>query len=133
MGRVVYGRRAGWRRNVQLVGLSGAGLYLLARVGCASFQRKLIYFPQVLSSPQVEALGRAAGLERWLDSAGQPLGWKRLAASQPARGQVLILHGNAGCAFLRLPLEVATRRCSQWPRPIPDAAKRNGSSRRQWN
>src|SRR6185312_8903200 len=33
------------------------------------------------------------------DSHGAPIGWKRPSPVQPAQGQVLITHGNAGCAF----------------------------------
>ncbi len=74
-------------------------LYLLVCVGCAAFQRRLIYFPPVLPPEQVDALAQSAGLERWRNPAGQPIGWKRPSPAQPATGAVLITHGNAGCAF----------------------------------
>src|SRR6476659_4494199 len=74
-------------------------LYLLACVGCAGLQRRMIYFPPVLSADAVEQAGRSEGLERWNNANGKPLGWKRLSPIQPAQGQVLIVHGNAGCAF----------------------------------
>jgi hypothetical protein len=70
----------------------------LAGVGCASFQRRLIYFPPIFDTATAERLGQAAGLERWLDRNGQPIGWKREAPIQPAQGRVLIVHGNAGAA-----------------------------------
>jgi uncharacterized protein len=43
-------------------------------------------------------MAKSCGLERWKNSAGQNIGWKRRAATQPSEGQVLILHGNGGCA-----------------------------------
>lgn len=76
-----------------------AALYLLLCIGCASFQRKLIYFPPRSSPQQIEAYTAWHKLERWKSPSGEPIGWKRLSAVQPSQGQVLIMHGNAGCAF----------------------------------
>lgn len=73
--------------------------YLLVCIGCASFQRKLIYFPPAYSPAQVEQYAASEGLKRWKNPAGEPIGWKRLSPIQPAQGQVLVMHGNAGCAF----------------------------------
>jgi pimeloyl-ACP methyl ester carboxylesterase len=73
-------------------------VYLLAGIGCASCQRKLMYFPPILTTEKEDELGRSQGLERWNSSSGKPLGWKRVSPVQPARGQVLITHGNACCA-----------------------------------
>lgn len=74
-------------------------LYLAACVGCASFQRKLIYFPPVFGSETVEQLAGYENLVRWTNSSGRLLGWKRPSPVQPAQGQLLLTHGNAGCAF----------------------------------
>ena len=76
-----------------------AALYLLAFAGCATFQRRFIYFPPVFTPEQVDQFGKTEKLERWNTPSGQPIGWKRLSPTQPAQGQVLITHGNAGCAF----------------------------------
>jgi uncharacterized protein len=59
----------------------------------------MIYFPPVFDPAKADELGTAAKLERWNSPMGQPLGWKRLTPVQPAAGQVLVLHGNAGCAI----------------------------------
>src|SRR5947208_3022779 len=75
-----------------------ATVYLLAGIGCASCQRKLIYFPPVFTTEKADELGRSQGLERWKSGSGKPLGWKRPSPVQPAQGQVLITHGNACCA-----------------------------------
>lgn len=73
-------------------------LVALAGVGCASFQRRLIYFPPVFDAAAAERLGQAAGLERWVARNGEPIGWERTSPVQPAQGCVLIVHGNAGAA-----------------------------------
>ncbi len=44
-------------------------------------------------------MGKSEGLERWTNHDGKAVGWKRLSQVQPAQGQVLINHGNAGTAF----------------------------------
>jgi pimeloyl-ACP methyl ester carboxylesterase len=70
-------------------------------VGCAALQRRMIYYPTVGSPAEVERWGTAEGLERWKNPAGRNIGWKRSSPTQPARGAVLMTHGNGGCAFHR--------------------------------
>jgi pimeloyl-ACP methyl ester carboxylesterase len=84
--------------------LCGAALlctlpYVLVCIGCASCQRKLIYFPPPCNEADVERYAVSQKLERWKSPSGEPIGWKRLSPVQPAEGQVLVMHGNAGCAF----------------------------------
>lgn len=74
-------------------------LYLALCIGCASLQRRLIYFPPQCSPAEVEQYAAAHNLERWRNPAGEAIGWKRLSPIQPAQGEVLVMHGNAGCAF----------------------------------
>ena len=78
--------------------LIAASVYLLACAGCTVLQRRLIYFPPVLSADTTAKIGAAEGLERWFGPEGKPIGWKRLAPKQPAEGRILVTHGNAGCA-----------------------------------
>jgi len=59
----------------------------------------MIYFPPSVNPVEVEQFTASQNLTRWTDSYGAPIGWKRLSPTQPAQGQVLITHGNAGCAF----------------------------------
>jgi len=59
----------------------------------------MIYFPPPVSPVEVEPYAASQNLTRWTDSHGAPIGWKRPSPVQPAQGQVLITHGNAGCAF----------------------------------
>jgi len=72
--------------------------YLAGCVGCAAWQRRLIYYPPVFTTPQVDESARAANLERWLNAAGQGVGMKRLSPTQPAAGRVLLAYGNGSCA-----------------------------------
>jgi len=74
----------------------------MALLGCAACQRRLIYFPKKDSPAVLDELAKSAGLERWRNFAGQNIGWKRMSRAQPATGQVLITHGNAGCALDRV-------------------------------
>ncbi|MDD5140003.1 MAG: alpha/beta fold hydrolase [Verrucomicrobiales bacterium] len=82
--------------------LTCVALYVVACIGCASYQRRLIYFPPHFTAEQVKESAKAAGLERWNNPAGQAIGMKRLSAKQPADGRVLIAYGNGswsvGCA-----------------------------------
>ena len=62
------------------------------------FQRTLLYLPPVRSTELVNQMAREAGMERWTNSVGQPIGMKRLATNQPAIGSVLMCYGNASSA-----------------------------------
>lgn len=76
--------------------LSGLALYVLLCLGCASWQRHMIYFPRHLTAEQVNQSAAAAGLARWNNAAGEAIGMKRLSPHQPAAGRLLILYGNGG-------------------------------------
>ena len=73
--------------------------YVLLSIGCAIIQRRLIYFPPPAEPGQVKRFAESQNLERWTSPTGAPIGWKRLSPVHPAQGQVLIMHGNGGCAF----------------------------------
>jgi uncharacterized protein len=89
-------------RLSKLLLLSVFILYLLVCVVMAVSQRSLIYRPRVFTAAQVNQMAQSANLERWTNSAGQPIGFKRLSPKQPADGSVLIMYGNGstatGCA-----------------------------------
>jgi pimeloyl-ACP methyl ester carboxylesterase len=95
----VQGPRPALAKLCKRVLLVCAVLYLLVFVVVGVFQRRLIYFPPVFTSQQVDEMARSERVERWLGPGGARIGWKRLSPTQPAEGQVLITHGNAGCAF----------------------------------
>ena len=74
--------------------------YVLFALVVIFLQRGLIYFPTRLTLPQAELAAAHSGFAPWRNPAGQISGWK-MPASGPAIGAVLIVHGNAGCAFDR--------------------------------
>jgi len=88
----------GCRQCVAWLLWAGLVVYLLICTACASFQRRLIYFPPKATPEQVDASARSAKLDRWQDSAGRPIGMKRLSPKQPAVGRVLVVYGNGSCA-----------------------------------
>jgi len=73
--------------------------YLALCIGCASLQRRMIYFPPACNPTEVEQYAASQNLTRWTSPTGKPIGWKRMSPAQPSQGQVLITHGNACCAF----------------------------------
>src|SRR6516225_278758 len=75
-----------------------AGVYILICAGCATLQRRLIYYPSVFPGDQVDRMAEEAGLERWTSSTGQLIGMKRPSPRQPAAGTVLLLYGNGSTA-----------------------------------
>ena len=87
--------RESLRRGLLLV----AGLYFLICAGGAAFQRRLIYYPAVLTREQVDPMAQSAGLERWTNSTGRFIGLKRPSPKQPAAGSVMILYGNGSTAI----------------------------------
>ena len=89
------------RKAVRRLGLILLGFVSLALCGCASWQRSLIYVPSQDSPARLDALAKAHGIERWKNSAGENIGWRWPARHRPARGQLLVTHGNAGYALQR--------------------------------
>jgi hypothetical protein len=85
---------------VPLLGWS-AGLFAAFCLLVLVFQRQLMYFPS--RETEAEALARAdsLGLAPWRDGRGGLLGWRDRVRSAPARGRLLVLHGNAGSALGR--------------------------------
>ncbi len=78
------------------------GFYLIICVTMAVAQRSLIYYPHVYGPARVDQMAKGAGLERWTDTAGENIGFKRMSPAQPAEGSILITYGNGstatGCA-----------------------------------
>lgn len=89
-------------RRVSWVSAGCLAAYVLVCLGCASWQRRMIYFPAHFTEEQVDQAAGAVRLERWRSPSGQAIGMKRLASRQPAAGRVLIVYGNGswtvGCA-----------------------------------
>jgi len=89
-------------RNMLIPGIL-VGIYVVFCLGLTAGQRHLIYFPCRESFGVLQARADSEGFEAWRGASGEFIGWKRLATKQAAAGQVLILHGNAGCALDRTP------------------------------
>ena len=98
MSQATPGSRPTFCRRLGRVLMFCVGLYLLVCAGCATFQRRLIYFPPIYRPERVDEFARAVRLERWRAPAGQAIGMKRLSPKQPADGRVLIVYGNGSCA-----------------------------------
>jgi hypothetical protein len=73
-------------------------LYLPACLGCAAWQRRMIYYPPVFATAAVDGFAKTAHLERWRNSAGQAIGMMRLPPVQPAEGRILLVYGNGSFA-----------------------------------
>src|SRR5438552_10091344 len=99
MGQSLQDRKVSLPRRFMRTLLLCAAVYVLACLGCISFQRRLIYFPSVCTSEKADELAKSERLERWQSATGKSIGWKRPSPMQPAQGQVLITHGNASCAL----------------------------------
>jgi uncharacterized protein len=94
MSHAYFCRRA--TRMLVTLGIA-YGLLVLA---VAAFQRRLIYFPRVIPPSLAVQAGAELGFVPWRNPAGQIIGWKLPASSTPT-ANVLIIHGNAGCALDR--------------------------------
>lgn len=89
-------------RRVRRVLVTVACIYLGALVLVATSQRRLLYHPQQFTPTLADIMAQKARLERWTNSTGAGIGWKRLSPTQPSQGRVLIVYGNGsfaiGCA-----------------------------------
>lgn len=89
-------------RLIKLLLLVSFTFYIVLCVAIAICQRSLIYHPTIYSSAQIGQMAQSANLERWTNSSGQFIGFKRLSPKQPSDGTVLITYGNGstatGCA-----------------------------------
>src|SRR5438445_3894129 len=99
MNQAIRQSKPSFRKRFLRIALPVVAFYLLLCLGCASFQRRMIYFPPACTPEKMEELARTENLERWRNADGRLLGWKRLLSTQVAQGQVLLMHGNACCAF----------------------------------
>jgi len=94
--------RITFRRHIYQILLLCLAVYVLVCLGCATLQRRMIYFPPHKTAEHVDWAAGDARLERWRNPAGQAIGMKRQAGKQPAAGRVLIVYGNGswtvGCA-----------------------------------
>ena len=76
-------------------------LYLAAGILVTIFQRQLLYHPTKIGTKILQVMAKSDGFEPWRNRTGEIIGWKSASPVVPAQGQVLIAHGNAGCAIDR--------------------------------
>jgi pimeloyl-ACP methyl ester carboxylesterase len=81
-------------RFLRMLLVSCVAAYVAVCLIVAYYQRSYIYFPHVLTAREVDQSASGDRLERWNNSAGQPIGMKRPTSRRPAVGQVLITYGN---------------------------------------
>src|SRR5437016_13463681 len=101
MGQKNQRTQSALRRRCLETLLLCVAIYVLAGVGCATFQRRLIYFPTVFTSERAEALARAEHLERWTVPGGKAIGWRRLSPVQPARSEERRVGKECRCRWSR--------------------------------
>ena len=85
-------------RLVKLFFLLGFAAYLLLCSYMGFAQRSFLYFPRTFSSTEVDQMAQSAGLERWTNSSGANIGFKRLSSEQPSHGSVILMYGNGSTA-----------------------------------
>ena len=85
-------------RWLRLALLAAFAFYMVLCIAVAMSQRAMIYHPPVFTPAEAAERGRQANLERWTNSAGANIGWKRPSPVQPAQGRALIVYGNGGFA-----------------------------------
>lgn len=97
-------RSAPARRILRVVIIPGilVGIYVTLCLGLTAGQRRLIYFPCNETFAALQARAKEHAFQPWRNASDEFIGWKRLSTNQPTAGQVLILHGNAGCALDRV-------------------------------
>jgi hypothetical protein len=89
-------RRAAWKL-IRLAVL----LYLVLAALVFFGQRKLIYVPAKGSFDEMAKVAATRGFEAWQGKSGY-IGWKHVGEPARGRAQLLIVHGNAGCAADRI-------------------------------
>jgi pimeloyl-ACP methyl ester carboxylesterase len=65
-------------------------------------QRSFLYRPNTGPRGPMESAAQERGFQAWENEAGQFIGWKFISPAKRAHGQLLIVHGNSGCAIDRL-------------------------------
>lgn len=72
--------------------------YFALCAGMGIFQRSFLYFPKKSVTSDVEQLAKSANLQRWTNSDGQFIGFKRESSRLPVEGSVLVIYGNGSTA-----------------------------------
>ena len=90
-------RRVLWRLARPLI-----FAYAIPLVGCAAFQRKLLYFPSRAAEETLLGQARGESVEPWRDESRTLIGWRQRSGQHPLKARFLVFHGNAGYALHRV-------------------------------
>jgi pimeloyl-ACP methyl ester carboxylesterase len=88
------------KRMLLLIFLTVALGYVALCVLLFFRQRGMLYYPAKTSGSEQLTYAKGAGLEPWMNAAGERIGWKRVSRDAGAQPW-LVLHGNAGLAVQR--------------------------------
>jgi len=91
-----------WLAAMALAGYAAVCLYVFFK------QRQMLYHPSQASEADMLGAASEAGLARWTDRSGAPIGW--MTPAGPAGPPVLILQGNGGNPLGRAALIAQLRR-----------------------
>ena len=91
--------RSQWLPKLRRIVLTLLILYLVVCGIVMLAQRRMIYLPTRVNQAVAEKWAAGSQLQPWTNAVGEGIGWKRLV--KESVGQVLIIHGNAGCALDR--------------------------------
>ena len=91
--------KPGWLRRLLLGMLRVVvGAYLLIVLLMTVFQRQILFLPTKMPLAEAQRIAADQGFSPWFAVGGGFMGWQ-LPAPVPARGSVLIVHGNGGTAL----------------------------------
>lgn len=93
--------RANWKRKMLTTAIALIGGYFLLAALVMFGQRKMIYHPTTFAAGGCDKIALGHNLKPWTNAIGERIGWMR-SSSANGTGQVLIVHGNAGCAVDRI-------------------------------
>ena len=89
-----------WKKSARRILITVAVIYAAFCACVFTFQRGLLYFPTKIPDEVIESVAKEHGFVPWKNPDGKIIGWK-IPANGMAKGSVLIVHGNAGCALSR--------------------------------
>ena len=79
------------------------GVYLLIVLLLVVFQRQMLYWPTKMPMGAAQKMAADQGFSPWFGAGDEFMGW-RLPAPVPAKGSVLVVHGNGGTALYEMGL-----------------------------
>lgn len=105
-------------------------VYFVAALVVFLAQRKFLYHPTNGTKEELTPAAAGFGYQPWTNSSGQYIGWKQIAKGAGAQKQLLIVHGNGGCAVNRVRYANGLQSVEMWDIYIleyPGYGARDGS------